>query len=322
MLALMICSQIMLTGFVSYWLIAQYRQERLHLHARLQDMYYSAYDAQVDSLLVTHLIAPTLNDSVTLSVDLSRMPHIYPGTDSVRTAVVIKQLDEDNLAGPDVFAFRMADSVGIEEERMVRSVRLFINKTEESFRNDTLAHAFSMKIDSTALLKMLNERFEEMDWNFTMYWQPESIQSGNAPGNHGMVLSSGPHMELTALHIDHITPYLLGLMLPQFIFALLLLGLSASALIIAYRSLKKQVALNILRNDFMANISHELKTPVSTVKVALEALQKFDLKKDPKVSGDYLDLASREVDRLEGLVGDVQSAYGVAHPHRWICTGG
>ena len=82
-------------------------------------------------------------------------------------------------------------------------------------------------------------------------------------------------------------------MWPEFIFALVLLSLSVSALIILYRSLKKQLALNELRNNFIANISHELKTPVSTVKVALEALQKFDLKKDRGISSDYLEMASR-----------------------------
>jgi signal transduction histidine kinase len=114
-----------------------------------------------------------------------------------------------------------------------------------------------------------------------------------------------PHMELPALRVQHITPYLLGQLWPQILFVLLLLGISASALIIAYRSLLKQVTLNSLRNDFIANISHELKTPVSTVKLALEALQKFDLKQDPKVSDEYLHMASRETDRLEGLVARV-----------------
>jgi two-component system phosphate regulon sensor histidine kinase PhoR len=96
--------------------------------------------------------------------------------------------------------------------------------------------------------------------------------------------------------------YMLGQIFPECILALILIGLSASALIIAYRSLRKQLALNELRDDFIANISHELKTPVSTVKVALEALQKFDLKSDPGVTADYLEMASREAVRLEGLI--------------------
>ncbi len=105
--------------------------------------------------------------------------------------------------------------------------------------------------------------------------------------------------------VKNYTGYILKQMYPQFLFALILLGLSASALLFSYRSLRKQLALNKLRDDFIGNISHELKTPVSTVKVALEALRTFDLSKDPKVSGEYLEMASREVERLGGLVGKV-----------------
>jgi signal transduction histidine kinase len=305
MLVLMISSQLLLTAFVTYWLISQYKQERKLLNDQLSHELLSAYDQQVDSLLMKHLIAPTLRDSVTLRVNLSGIQSVERGSDSVHTSVIIKHLEHDTLPPPEIFAFRMNDSLGLEEERMVRSVKLFINETDESFRNDARAHAFSMKIDSSALLQTLDQIFMDRDWDFTTHWFEEStLENLEAPGR-GLVLMAGSHMELPALHVKHIGPYLLGLMLPQFLFALILLSLSGAALIIAFRSLKKQLVLNELRNDFIANISHELKTPVSTVKVALEALQKFDLKKDPKASGDYLKMASRETERLEGLVGKV-----------------
>ncbi len=92
---------------------------------------------------------------------------------------------------------------------------------------------------------------------------------------------------------------------PQILFGLILLLLSGSALLFAFRRLRKQQVLNRLRNDFVGNISHELKTPVSTVKVALEALRSFDLQKNPKVSGEYLEMAASELERLEQLVGKV-----------------
>jgi len=93
--------------------------------------------------------------------------------------------------------------------------------------------------------------------------------------------------------------------LPQILFALVLLVLSASALLFAYRSLRRQLALNRIRDDFIGNVSHELKTPVSTIKVALEALRSYDLQKDPKKSNEYLQMASSELGRLESLVGKV-----------------
>jgi two-component system phosphate regulon sensor histidine kinase PhoR len=48
-----------------------------------------------------------------------------------------------------------------------------------------------------------------------------------------------------------------------------------------------------------------LKTPVSTVKIALEALRSFDLQKDRTLSGEYLAIATGELERLERLVGKV-----------------
>lgn len=63
--------------------------------------------------------------------------------------------------------------------------------------------------------------------------------------------------------------------------------------------------LNIIRNEFVANISHELKTPVATVKVALEALQTFDLKNEPVKADEYIRIAQAEMNRLDMLVQNV-----------------
>jgi len=319
MIVLMISSQLLLAGFVSYWLINQYKQERKQLSNQLNHEFLSVCDRQVDSLLMKHLITPSLNDSLMVRLNLTDIRTMESVSDSVHTSVVIKHLDNDRTSTPEIFAIhaeklqeldsmekdsiRILKSTG--EERLVRSVQLFINETDEAFRTNAGAHVFSMRIDSAALLQMLSESFEEKDWDFKMAWlqsDPQEVEIGRA---HGIVLADSPHMELPALQVQQIAPHLLKLLLPQFIFALILLSLSASALIFVYRSLKKQLVLNKIRNDFISNISHELKTPVSTVKVALEALRTFDLKNDPKVSGEYLEMASREVDRLEGLVGKV-----------------
>jgi two-component system phosphate regulon sensor histidine kinase PhoR len=63
--------------------------------------------------------------------------------------------------------------------------------------------------------------------------------------------------------------------------------------------------LNTLRNDFISNISHELKTPVSTVTVALEALRTYDRLKDQAKSDEYLSIAFHEMKRLDQLISQV-----------------
>ena len=63
--------------------------------------------------------------------------------------------------------------------------------------------------------------------------------------------------------------------------------------------------LNSLRDEFVNNITHELKTPVSTIMVALEALGNFNMKKEPHVMEEYLRLASEETQRLGELINRV-----------------
>jgi len=57
----------------------------------------------------------------------------------------------------------------------------------------------------------------------------------------------------------------------------------------------------VMKDDFISNMSHELKTPIATVKVALEALNNFNIIEDPKRGREYLGMATAEMDRLELL---------------------
>lgn len=93
--------------------------------------------------------------------------------------------------------------------------------------------------------------------------------------------------------------------LPDFFFALFLMLITLVAFVLVYRSYLRQLQINTLRTDFVNNISHELKTPVSTVRVALDALQNYNRKNDPQVRDEYLQLMSLEIDRLDRLIHQV-----------------
>jgi signal transduction histidine kinase len=73
-----------------------------------------------------------------------------------------------------------------------------------------------------------------------------------------------------------------------------------------------------MRNDFVGNITHELKTPISTAKVALEAIGHFGVKEDPVRREAYLDIVSQELDRLEQLTGSVLASSVYEGNHTWI----
>lgn len=60
-----------------------------------------------------------------------------------------------------------------------------------------------------------------------------------------------------------------------------------------------------MKNDLVSNISHELKTPISVVNVALEALQDFDAASDPEKTQRYIEISQKEMLRLSSLVDKV-----------------
>ena len=72
-----------------------------------------------------------------------------------------------------------------------------------------------------------------------------------------------------------------------------------------YNNFIKQKQLTALKNAFISNITHELKTPIATVSVALEALQSFDALENRALTKEYLDISRSELQRLSMLVDKV-----------------
>ena len=67
----------------------------------------------------------------------------------------------------------------------------------------------------------------------------------------------------------------------------------------------RQKKLSDIKNDFVNNMTHELKTPIATVSAAMEALVQFDALDDRNKSLKYIDLSRRELNRLAGMVENV-----------------
>ncbi len=99
--------------------------------------------------------------------------------------------------------------------------------------------------------------------------------------------------------------YILGRMVWPMTAGLVLVGFTALAFVVLYRNLQQHQRLTQYKNDFISNMTHELKTPISTIKVAVEALRHFDALDDPKRTREYLDISALELHRLSMLVDKV-----------------
>ena len=89
------------------------------------------------------------------------------------------------------------------------------------------------------------------------------------------------------------------------VISFLLVGVTIASFLLLYRNLIKQQKLTQIKNDFISNITHELKTPIATVSVAIEALKNFNALHDPQRTKEYLDISGNEMQRLGLLVDKV-----------------
>ncbi len=68
-------------------------------------------------------------------------------------------------------------------------------------------------------------------------------------------------------------------------------------------TLFRQKKLAELKNDFVNNMTHELKTPVATISLAAEAIQEFDLNKAS--ADEYVGIIRQQSGRLSGLIDQI-----------------
>ncbi len=107
------------------------------------------------------------------------------------------------------------------------------------------------------------------------------------------------------LAIENKFTYLLKKLTLPILFSLLLVGITVVSFVLLYRNLVRQRRLAELKNEFISNVTHELKTPIATVGVAIEALKNFNAIHDPQRTKEYLDISQNELQRLSLLVDKV-----------------
>jgi len=107
------------------------------------------------------------------------------------------------------------------------------------------------------------------------------------------------------LKLGNTFSYLMKQIRLPILFSILLLGITMLSFVLLYRTLLRQRRLAAVKNEFISNISHELKTPIATVGVAIEALKNFNAIDDPQRTREYLDISQNELQRLSLLVDKV-----------------
>lgn len=83
----------------------------------------------------------------------------------------------------------------------------------------------------------------------------------------------------------------------------LLLSLSiVGSLFYLLRIINRQKKIDEIKSDLISNITHEFKTPITTISSAIEGIKNFNSVNDPKKTNRYLEIASQQLEKLAIMV--------------------
>ena len=107
------------------------------------------------------------------------------------------------------------------------------------------------------------------------------------------------------VHFPHQKRYLLRTMSLMLAISAVLILLIMFAFSYTINTILKQKKLSEVKNDFINNMTHELKTPISTISLACEALGDPDMRKSEAQLGAFIGMIREENERLAVLVENV-----------------
>lgn len=83
----------------------------------------------------------------------------------------------------------------------------------------------------------------------------------------------------------------------------LLLSLSIIfCLLYLLRTINKQKKIDLIKNDLISNITHEFKTPITTISTAIEGIKNFTAENDIEKTNRYLDISGQQLEKLKIMV--------------------
>lgn len=289
----MLCSEGLLCAFLATWLIGQWRNEEDNLRKDLRQRFVITTRQVTDSIIKARLmkpltdagVTPAAGTSLTITDEAEGMPIGVP----LKPAVFVRKSIWSN--GRDSIVAQEEDSASVMQ--VLEGVQVLVN----SIFPDSVQRQLNLG-DTASVRRRFAQDLAKEGRHFRLRW----MKRGDFEESGAIVLSGEGANSLKRISLTGYRPFLFQKILPEMLFALMLVSITAFAFFLAMRSLSKERRLSLMRSSLVSNMSHELKTPVTTVKVALEAMGDDAVLQDRTIVREYVAIASQELQRLELLI--------------------
>ncbi|RPA69045.1 sensor histidine kinase [Cyclobacteriaceae bacterium YHN15] len=294
-----------------FWLSSVYKDYKNSLTQETRLLFATTVTGMLDSLVLKELkpvFVPGIPDTVFMKKHFNKLN--YKDTlRSVRIEINREEVKGDSSAEKDrkILVFTAGDEfLGDSIKGIFRPIIQGIDslKWENRF-------TFSMdgqSLDAEQIAKKFNEVLASNNYPLRAEVQRFELDQGSGTVPKGAISLEEIRIPFGTRIIGYIESYqgfLLQKMLLPFLFALLVILLISWSMLAMYRNMLKQQRLNLLKNDIISNITHELKTPVSTVAIVLESLENFGANDKAELRKEYIQIAKNELKRLTAMADNI-----------------
>lgn len=111
-----------------------------------------------------------------------------------------------------------------------------------------------------------------------------------------------PQNQSLKLFFSNPTVLILKRSITEMILSLLLSLAVIGCLLYLLKTINKQKRIDEIKNDLISNITHEFKTPITTISTAIEGIKIFNTENDAEKTKKYLSISENQLMKLETMV--------------------
>lgn len=124
-------------------------------------------------------------------------------------------------------------------------------------------------------------------------------------GSEGENLATDEYLVVIVPNVQNLV--LKGLR-PRIIISIIFTLVIFTAFFLTVRTMLRQKKLSEIKNDFINNMTHEFKTPIATISLAVDALRNIKVQQDPKKMTYFSDIIKEENQRMNRQVETILKA--------------
>lgn len=171
---------------------------------------------------------------------------------------------------------------------------------------------FDMAVMDSVLTDHLSRRYiypdfvavEVVNGDDSVLFSNPKIQNHSGFDTFRIVINPSESLYYKA-YITPLTRHILSQMMGVIVSIFLLMVVFGAAFWYLYHTVSRLRSIEEMKDDFVSNMTHELKTPISIAYSANDALLNYDTSNDPEKKEAYLTIAIKQLKRLGQLVENI-----------------